>query len=244
MLANYPINSSSSGNFQSDMHHPATLRNELINFIADQLPRWRDEPDRPYESAETTLNTQLCSFLIGACHQSQGWDFFQFRVEEKDAIRPSRKIDLVASPLIERFWVEGRSYNKYQIFMPIECKRLPTPIEKTGKTRDEREYIFSQFSKAGNGGIQRFKAGHHASDHNLVVMIGYVQKETIQFWNVRIAEWINALANSGQNGWSEDDLLHLITEDANLRVASLSSSHKRESPLEDIEIRHLWIKMD
>ncbi len=239
MLANHPINSSTSGNFRRDIHHPATLRYELIDFISDQLPRWRDDIDRPNKPRETKLNSQLCGFLSEKCRLSPGWDIFQFRVEEEDASQHSRKIDLVALPSSDTLWVEGRSYNLYQTFMPIECKRLPTP---NGKKRDEREYVFTQFSTGG--GIQRFKAGHHASDHKLVVMIGYVQKETINFWNLRITEWINALAKSGQNGWSEDDILHLMTVDANLRVASLSSFHKRESPLDDIEIRHLWIKMD
>lgn len=70
----------------------------------------------------------------------------------------------------------------FESLMPIECKSLPTP---EGKDRDEREYVFS--AQSSSGGIQRFKAGHHGSKHNLGV--AYVQRETRGFWKTRIADW-------------------------------------------------------
>jgi len=40
--------------------------------------------------------------------------------------------------------------------------------------RDEREYVFSKFSSTG--GIQRFEAGHHGSNHVLGAMTGYISR--------------------------------------------------------------------
>src|SRR3546814_1117379 len=71
-------------------------------------------------------------------------------------------------------WIEGRQYTEYQTLLPIECKRLPT---STGTDRDEREYLYSRFSTTG--GVQRFKAGHHAASHARAAMIGYVQGRDI-----------------------------------------------------------------
>jgi len=123
--------------------------------------------------------------------------------------------------------------------MPIECKRLPTP---NGNGRDEREYVISKHTSTG--GIQRFKAGHHGAAHTLGAMIGYVQEETPNFWNERIAEWISGLVASAELGWTAKDLLRLEHEDTALRLAVLQSSHERQNGLSEIELHHLWVEMN
>jgi hypothetical protein len=238
MLANFQQLSAQSGSLSKDVHLPATSLYELLNFVTDELPRWRDRPDRKTETSETALSSQLCAHLNSSARHSRGWDILQFRTEVPDEQAKGRKIDLVPSPSDAIVWVEGRRHVDFDSLLPIECKRLPTPKDKD---RDEREYVFNRH--ASTGGIQRFKAGHHGSSHKLGAMIAYVQQETCMFWNTRVAEWIDNLIASGQEGWTAKDLLHVEQNDTTRRLAVLSSSHTRAKGLPEIELRHLWVQM-
>jgi len=239
MLANNPDTSAQVGALGSDVQTPATFRHELLNFIAGELPRWRDRRDRAKETAETILTSQLCAHLNSAAHHSNGWDVLQFRVEEPDEQHKGRKIDLVPSPRGVAMWVEGRRHTDFDSLMPIECKRLPTP---KGTNRDEREYVINRNSSTG--GIQRFKAGNHGGAHTFGAMIGYVQEETANFWADRIAGWIAELAATAEPGWTTKDLLRADYDDATVRVSVFRSCHQRPGGLGDIELRHVWVEMN
>ncbi len=239
MLASVPHASARSGSLDEDVHLPATSRYELLDFIADELPRWRDRSDRKRETSETSLTSQLCAHLNSAARRSIGWDFLQFRIEEPDEQTKGRKIDLVPAPCDTTVWIEGRRHADFDPLFPVECKRLPTPKDKD---RDEREYVISR--NASTGGIQRFKAGHHGASHKFGAMIAYVQQETRAFWAARIAEWIGKLVESGEPGWTAKDLLHLERDDETLHLAVLRSVHTRESGLPEIALRHVWVSMN
>jgi hypothetical protein len=156
-----------------------------------------------------------------------------------DEQHKSRSIDLVPAPCAAIVWIEGRRVTDFETLLPIECKRLPTP---KGKNRDVREYVISRH--ASTGGIQRFKAGHHGSAHKLAAMIAYVQEGTLTIWEKRVASWIEKLANGGQPGWTAGDALRLERNDETQRIAVLCSLHARDKGLEQIELRHLWLKMN
>jgi hypothetical protein len=156
-----------------------------------------------------------------------------------DEKNKGRKIDLSPKPSGTRIWIDGRRYTQYDSLLPIECKRLPTPKEKD---RDEREYVFSQYSSTG--GIQRFKAGLHGARHLFGAMIGYVQQDTVALWDERIRGWITALVERGEPGWNESDLLQAVLDNVTRQVAVLSSTHDRASGLPKIELRHLWIQLN
>ncbi|MEP7340161.1 MAG: hypothetical protein ABI977_20680 [Acidobacteriota bacterium] len=238
MLANLQDTTPQSGFLSSDVHLPATSRYELIEFITNELPRWRDRSDRKTETAETSLTSQLCAHLNSMARHSE-WDFLQFRVEETDEQHKSRKIDLVAAPCGVAVLIEGRQHTDFEPILPIECKRLPTP---KGKDRDEREYVINRH--ASTGGIQRFKAGHHGEKYTLAVMIAYVQKESPEYWSKCIAEWIKGLVDSGQSGWTAQDFLHHEKDNKARGIAVFRSSHARDNGLREIELRHLWLKMN
>lgn len=239
MLANLPLDSAHSGSLRKDLHLPSTFMFELLNFIQDELPRWRDRPDRHAETSETVLTSQLCAHLNSAARRSTGWDILQFRTEEPDEHSSGRKIDLVPAPCDATVWVDGRRYIDFDPLLPIECKRLPTP---KNSQRDEREYVISR--NATTGGIQRFKAGHHGGNHKLGAMIGYVQEATWEFWTGRVAQWINDLASSGEDAWTNEDHLHLDSDDIEHKLTILRSSHSRERGLSKIELFHLWVQMN
>ena len=238
MLADENDTGIESGGLAPGLYRPGIWLSALIDFIAEQLPIWRDRGDRAHVEAETQLTAQLCAHLNSAARKSSGWDVLQFRMEEPDAVKQSRRIDLAPAPAGEVIWIEGRRYSDFDPLLPIECKRLPTP---TGHDRDKREYL--RVSKGTTGGVQRFKQGNHGATHNTGAMIGYVQAESLAFWVKKIDAWIRALARASVAGWTVDDCLRLDQHDLCRRVAVLTSEHQRELGLPNIALRHLWIEL-
>jgi hypothetical protein len=228
----------STGALEPGLHRPRTWLRALIDFIVVQLPRWRDREDRPRASSETELTAQLCKHLNGAARKSDGWDILQFRTEEPDERQGSRRIDLAPAPAGEVIWIENRRYTDFDILLPIECKRLPTPV---GRHRDKREYL--RVSKGSTGGIQRFKAALHGAAHEQGAMIAYIQTGDIPSWTHRIDRWIRALARAGIPDWRDSDRLRLIQQNGGLRTAVLLSKHDRASGLPPIALNHLWIEI-
>ncbi len=239
MLANVPITVTQSGKLSQDVHLPVTFLHELLAFIADELPRWRDRRDRKSVTAETDLTSQLVAHLNGVARHSDGWDILQFRVEETDEQEKGRKVDLVAAPCGATILIDGRRHADFDSLMPIECKRLPTPA---GKNRDEREYVFNQH--ASTGGIQRFKKGYHGAAHSLAGMIGYIQENTAKYWHECVTRWIEQLSDRAEPGWTSEDHLQIEGDDEELGLAVFSSNHERASTLPEIELRHLWLQMN
>ena len=239
MLAGLESSRACFGVFGAEVQLPATSLFSLLDFIREELPRWRDDPQRQPQTAETALTSQLCEFLNNAARMSAGWDILQFRTEVFDERYGGRHIDLAPKPCGTTIFIGQQRYTKYDTLLPIECKRLPIPRDKK---RDEREYVTSEHATVG--GIQRFKSGLHGGAHTLGAMIGYLQGDTRAQWIARIGGWIDELVGSGQPGWTAEDLLHLIYDDDALRMATLRSSHARQSGLTDIELRHIWIQMN
>lgn len=236
MLADLPT-SSGIGTLQPGVHQPGASRLALLEFIAAELPRWRDRPQRPTCTAETALTAQLCAHLNTAA-RDRGWDCYQFRTEVPDESRGNRAIDLAASPACEELWVEGRSYCDFDIVLPIECKRLPTPA---GHGRDEREYVCTATGSAG--GIQRFKEGHHAAAHGVAGMIAYLQLGSHDECYRKVHGWIAELATSAGPLWSHADQLEPLAHHVDTRLRTYRSRHARRGNLPDIDLHHLWLGM-
>lgn len=229
-----------SGGLDQDVHLPATVKLRLIEFIAAELPRWRDHPDRPpAQQAETKLTEHLCDHLNGATHQSAAWSHVQFRTEVGDEIQGGRTIDLAAKPCGVAIVIEGRRHSQFDQLFPIECKRLPTPREKG---RDEREYVTT--APGTTGGVQRFKFGYHGASHSFAAMIAYVQENSFAEWLSRVNAWIRSLALEQDSAWTESDCLSELSRDAGEGVCVLYSHHERVGKLTELEVRHLWVKMN
>lgn len=226
-----------SGALAGGIHLAASSLLRLIEFVAEELPRWRDRPERNTVVSETALTSQLCAHMNSAARRSH-WDFLQFRTEEPDETMAGRKIDLVPAPSDSVVWVEGRRHVDFDPLVPIECKRLPTPA---GSSRDKREYLYSRHSSTG--GVARFKAGHHGAAHALGAMIGYIQTGSATQWQVKLGRWIGALARGRIFGWTNADQLVLERQDCASRLVVLRSRHARLGSLGAIELRHLWIEM-
>ncbi|MDD3018750.1 MAG: hypothetical protein PHE74_10360 [Comamonas sp.] len=238
MLADEIGGEAYSGALDSSVCLSGEWFDSLINFIGNVLPAWRDDPIRPCQTSENSLTAQLCSRLTSASRHTPGWDFLQFKREEPDDADGRRSIDIAIAPAGTVIWIEGREYTEYQTLLPIECKRLPTPV---GSKRDEREYIYSCFSSTG--GIQRFKAGHHGAAHSRAAMIGYIQADDIATWTKKFDQWIDELESAKTEDWSLADKLSLSRHNTMSRMASLRSIHVRHQNPNRIIIDHLWIEM-
>ena len=238
MLADFPI-IPQAGKLEPEVHLPGTARYALLDFIADELPRWRDHPERKPETSETALTGQLCDHLNSAARTSAGWSRVQFRTEVRDEVRPGRVIDLAPKPCAAVLIIEGRRHTQFDTLLPIECKRLPTPKEKD---RDEREYVVT--ATGSTGGIQRFKFGHHGAGHRVAAMIAYVQERTFSHWLTQVNIWIGDLSSQTDSAWSASDGLKPLKDNPTAGLCTLHSQHQREGGLEEIDLQHLWIRMN
>lgn len=225
------------GRLDPEIHLPSTAKLELVSFIAEELPQWRDDPRRPPATAETTLTEYLCDYLNTAVYDSI-WSHIQFRTETHDEVSSGRKIDLTVKPRAAELIVGGTRYPQYKALFPIECKRLPTPKEND---RDEREYVTT---KSGTtGGMQRFKFGHHGAAHTFAAIIAYVQERSSSYWLRQVNCWIRDEAARPNSSWANSDCLKSLSNNSAKGLSTFKSEHQRENGLDRCELRHLWIRM-
>lgn len=226
-----------TGQIESGILRQNTVALKAIAFVRQQLPAWRDDPDRPNEQSENKLNLQLCKFL--GSRARNGCPMVRFDHEEYQAGR--RSVDLSASP-VERFVMKAKTYRIYDPILVLECKRLPAP----SKDR-EKEYVTGGRQKK-SGGIQRFKLKLHGAALDLTVMIGYIQEGSIDEWHRAINSWILELASDSQSDfciWNSDEVLGSLDQSSSKGIASCRSKHPRtNNNSTDIEIHHLWIVMN
>jgi len=207
-----------------------TLVLRTIAFMQQQLPAWRDDPNRKSEQAENRLTAQLSKFL------NRHASMILFTAQEPQS--GSCSIDLSVT-LINTMFIDGRQYTYYDCFLYIECKRLPTPPPK----KREREYVTGG-NTSRSGALQRFKLGLHARDHNRTVVIGYVQKRSCAEWHRTINSWIDDLINGNEQDdcdWHEGEQLKGYAEDPQ-GLARCESLHPRQGK-QDIRVIHLWVDM-
>jgi hypothetical protein len=214
---------------------PNTLVDETLAFVRKELSGWRDDPERPDESAEEKLNLQLCKYLnVRVRH-----DFPMAHFNHEEPQGPYRRIDLSVTP--ESVIVAGtRIHTKYDPYLVMEGKRLPTPT----KAR-QQEYV-TGFQKI-TGGLQRFKMGLHGGELEIGAMIAYVQDDDLDAWFGTINGWIEALHDTDCTEgckWSNAEILGAYQKDKAERVASCRSKISRTSAsTPEILIHHFWIGM-
>jgi hypothetical protein len=198
----------------------------IILFVYQQLDSWRDNPRLPTGKGEPVLNPDLPKYL-NACVRKTELPI-QFAHEEPQGNR--RSIDLAVS------YDDIARYN--DIITVFECKRLP---EEEKDRKDE--YVTGHKEKTG--GIQRIKLGLHGKKHNVVGMIGYVQKGTCPEWQKVINECIDSLCKKPDENdltWDTGEYLTETEYDIDYRKYHGVSKHSRGT-IPDITIHHLWIEM-
>ena len=235
MLADGGVNVS-VGRLTPDLHAPVGWLGGVIDFIHQQLPRWRDDPARPPHRAENRLTAQLSHYLNGATRNSH-LDNIVFQGEIPDPTSARRTLDLVPLPRGCTIWIGSQKYTLYDPLIPIECKRLPTP---SSRKREKREYLHTQ--KGRKGGVQRFRAGLHGGASDVGAMIGYVQAGAVAQWFATVNRWVVTLARAGVDNWTCAEELKGFSLDAAARTARSTSIHPRLG-LKPIALHHLWVEM-
>ncbi len=216
-----------------------TLPAKTIDFVYNNLASWRDDPDRPNESAENKLNLQLCKFLDAKARN----DFPMVRFDHEEYQIGRRSVDISASPS-ELTHIGAKAYTLYNPFLVLECKRLPVP----SKDR-EKEYITGgKYNKSG--GIQRFKLGLHGGDLEIAIIIGYIQEHASKYWLHKINKWLSELSKNKSSDsclWHGNEILSIIEEDVERNISRYKSAHNRVAKYKtakDIELNHLWVLMN
>lgn len=206
------------------------LVQDVMNFVYQKLPGWRDDPQRTPVDAEKKLNEQLCTYLSVESRREEKLYTFNSDVFQEG----ERQVDFAAMPLKDL--ILAHTYSSiYKTITVIEAKRLPAP-----KKSREKEYLTGEkFS----GGIQRYKLMLHGAKHEVAGMIGYVQRDSLWFYYVKINEWIDELAKSNEDNWSVGEKLHQITIDSSIETSRAESNHVRKDG-SVIFLYHLWVKMN
>jgi hypothetical protein len=215
-----------------------TLALRTIDFVYEQLPSWRDDPNRPREQSENKLNLHLCKFLDVKARN----EFPSIRFDHEEYQFGSRTVDISVSPTIEVIIGARLYYTIYDPVIVFECKRLPAPLPER-----EKEYVTGG-TEHKKGGIQRFKLGLHGANHDIAAMIGYLQEGCASDWHDKINAWIVELTSGSiADGcvWNRSEMLGKLEEDSLRGIANCQSTHDRISNAKSnrILIRHLWIKM-
>jgi len=226
---------SSSGQITSGLKSHASILS-IITFVCEQLPSWRDDPNRLAVESEDRLNSQLYKFLNSQAREHL--PMFLFGYEEPQYKR--RNVDISVLPS-ENMIIEARPHTIYDPVLVIECKRLPAP--SVGR---EKEYVTGTSPDKITGGIQRFKLDFHGAKHELAAMVGYIQEQFDKDWRNTINGWIKELiAKPIGDGcvWSDDEILYLLENNTATGIIKCSSKHRRTANNRKIEIYHLWISM-
>ena len=233
------INKSQSAGKITSGIKPRTFQLAIISFVRQQLPFWRDDPDRSSEQSEPKLNSQLSIFLNSQARENSSMICFNHEEPQYG----SRHVDISVLP-DEKMIIEAQTYTKYDPVLVIECKRLPA------RSLDyEKEYVTGTKPNQKSGGIQRFKLGFHGAKHNLAAMIGYIQDRFECDWRATINGWISELvSNPIGDGciWTADETLKEFERDASRGIYSYRSIHSRTGDLvnNEIELHHLWVTMN
>lgn len=212
----------------------------IVDLIEDQLPAWRNRPQRPPFQDEPKLNQSLCLHLNRAARHS-GFDAIEFTQEPIQSGSRRGDIGVMAEGTIT---VEGRDYWDFVQLLPIECKRLPTPPDSR---RSDCEYVHG-LPGHRNGAIERFKHGLHGPTNQRAMIIAYVQEQSFTHWFEKINARLTKLASDGVDDglWSPAELMKAekVTRADLHKLRSLHRRLKNEGAADEIEIAHLWLQMN
>lgn len=241
MIADESPRTPAIGTPDSEVLDAGAFHEKIVAFIEQELPVWRDRPERPNCDDEPRLNEFLCGHLNSASRR-QCFDSVQFLTEPVQTA--GRRGDIAVKPL-GTIQVEGREYYDFEQLLPIECKRLPTPADSR---RSDLEYVHG-LPGHRTGGIERFKHGLHGRTNQHALMIAYVQAESFAHWHKLINERLAKLADDGADSgdWSPVESLSCATPVYAADVQRFNSRHRRHCPpccSACVEMEHLWLVLN
>jgi len=155
----------------------------LTDFPSDFIKR----PSESDKIDENLISQELEIFLKRRSSDKLFW--FKGQWEYPD--------DSNRKPDFGTYLVEDRNpFGLTKAFFELEAKVLPT---------GSKDYV-----KGNQGGIERFKRGHHGKGLLKSAMIGYIRENDCSYWFKKINEWINNLITNNMDTnihWDSQDLL-------------------------------------
>jgi hypothetical protein len=241
MIADEPPKTPTIGTPDSVVLDARAFHERIVGFIEQELPVWRDRPELSQMTDEPNLNQSLCLHLDKASRR-QCFDSIRFLQEPIQA--SGRNADIGVMPL-DNIMVEGICYHDFEQLLPIECKRLPTPL---GSRRSDLEYVHGVPGHR-TGGIERFKHGLHGPTNQHALMVAYVEAEPFAHWltaiNARLAKLATDRTDDGI--WNPTEPLSSCTSAQGAELHRLKSCHRRLSPpcsSDRVEMEHIWLRMN
>ncbi len=164
------------------------LDENLIDFASDFIKR----PSESDKIGENLISQQLEIFLQRRISDK----LFRIKGQWEYSDDSKRKPDF-------GFWLfeDQNPFGLTNAFFELEAKLLPS---------GSKDYV-----KGNQGGIERFKRGHHGKGLSQSAMIGYVQEETCSHWHTKINKLIDDLISNNSDisiHWDSEDLLTEIND--------------------------------
>lgn len=234
MLADVSQNNS-SGKLAEGVELDSSI-SSVVEFIKIHFAEFSNKVKGEISASEKSLTDRLCKYFN---RKATAYPFyFHHENVENPASGISPQTDIGVLSNEEQITVGDKCYGEFDSFFSIEAKRLPTP----GQNR-EKEYVVGYEKPCG--GIERFKKGIHGNNLRFAAIIGYIQKEDVNHWFLKINEWIGELTTSLPNEWKESDKL-ILKQENNEGVSEFTSLNLRSKTGEQetfIDLFHFWINL-
>lgn len=205
------------GKYKEDLQFQIPLNKSqsiVLDFLKLNLSLYLKQHDANLRE-EDDISQAIVIFLERQSRQGKSDFIFCFQYKY---LGSKRSVDIGVVP-----------QGSFEAFFVIEAKRLPST-----KTKD---YVMGN-----TGGIERFKKGHHGKGLVVSAMLGYIQKESFEYWHNKVNIWIADL-KTGLNDeleWCGKD--HLRSIKSNSEMSLFQSDHSR-SKQKSIALYHFWLNM-
>ncbi len=217
---NTQIDSGSAKIEQPDQHIVSVL-----SYVEIQLDTFILENKNSLTN-EKGLTQRLVRILL--CNLNDNYPF----TFDKEGMQNER---IGNSPAVD---ISVLSKSNKQEFFAFEAKILGVKEKYR-----EQEYLIGRDNKGKPkqcGGVERFKRNIHCKDLLKVGMLGYILKETSEYWYAQINTWINNFSVSNTDEtitWTKDEQFELVSKSNN--ISKLESCHNRNDN-NNIRIYHYW----
>jgi hypothetical protein len=118
-------------------------------------------------------------------------------------------------------------------FFSVEAKILTDRFPNSRET----EYVIGS---TNNGGIQRYKIEKHGKGLSQCGMLGFVEKDSFDFWIAKINTWIEELSKPNSSIWNKNESIKEVERNA-VSIYLKSVAHRSSS--NDIQLHHFWITL-
>jgi hypothetical protein len=190
--------------------------NSIFRFLDKALPHFTKDLTTGLTQEDDI--SQECSIYL---NREARHDLFMFHFQHK---YPGKKRSSDFSV------ISAQKYSSKDPLIVIEAKRLPTPGNKR-----KREYVQGKL-----GAIERFKRAFHGEGLSKAAILGYIQKNTFDYWHKEVCSWINDLIKNNRDtsiAWTKKDLLHASGTRKNIAKYKSSNARINGKP---ILITHYW----